>query len=83
MDVKIEKAYSHWKKNCCIIQSMGQNNEVNLNSNEFLSKPIDESIREMTLVHPIVRFCTVQLYDDFGNTFSSCQNENMHQQFLN
>jgi hypothetical protein len=83
MDVKIEKTYTHWKKNCCIIQSMGQNNEVNLNLDEFLSKSIDENIREMTLVSPIVHFCTVQLCDDFGNTFSSCINENEHRQFLN
>jgi hypothetical protein len=83
MDVKIEKAPTHWKTNCCIIQSMGQNNEVNLNSNEFLAKSIDESIRETVLASPVIHFCTVQLYDDFGNTFSSCNNEISHRQFLN
>jgi hypothetical protein len=83
MDVKIEKAHTHWKKNCCVIQSMGHNNEVNLNSNEFFSKELGESMRETILTSPIVSFCTVQLYDDFGNTFSSCKNENEHRQFLN
>ncbi len=83
MDVKIEKALTHWKKNCCIIQSMGQNNEVTLSSNEFLSKELDESIRETILTSPIVSLCTIQLYDDFGNTFSSCKNEISHRQFLN
>jgi hypothetical protein len=83
MNVKIEKAHTHWKKNCCTIQSMGHNNEVNLNSNEFLSKSIDENTRETILTSPIVSFCTVQLYDDFGNIFSSCKNENEHRQFLN
>jgi hypothetical protein len=83
MDVKIEKTHTHWKKNCCIIQSMGQHNEVNLNSDEFLSKELGETIREKLLTSPIASFCTVQLYDDFGNTFSSCKNENSHRQFLN
>jgi hypothetical protein len=83
MDVKIEKAHTHWKKNCCIIQSMGRNNEVNLNSNEFLPKELEESIRETILTSPIVSFRTVQLYDDFGNIFSSCRNENDHHHFLN
>jgi hypothetical protein len=83
IDVKIEKAHTHWKKNCCIMRSTGQRNEVNLSSNEFLSKELDENIHEAILTSPIVSFCTVQLYDDFGNTFSSCQNENIHQQFLN
>ncbi len=83
MDVKIEKAPTHWKKNCCIIQTIGQNNEVTLSSNKFLSKGLDESIRETILTSPIVSFCTIQLYDDFGNTFSSCKNENSHHQFLN
>jgi hypothetical protein len=83
MDIKIEKAPTHWKKNCCIIQSMGQNNEINLSSNDFLSKELDENIHEAILISPIVNFCTVQLYDDFGNTSSSCKNENEHRQFLN
>ncbi len=83
MDVKIEKAPTHWKKNCCIIQSMGQNNDVNLNSNEFLAKSIDENIRETALASSVIHFCTMQLYDDFGNTFSSCNNEISHRQFLN
>jgi hypothetical protein len=83
MDVKIEKAHTHWKKNCCTIQAMGQDREVNLSSEEFLSKEIDESMREASLSSLIVSFCTVQLYDDFGNTFSSCRNENNHRQFLN
>jgi hypothetical protein len=83
IDVKIERAHTQWKKNCCIIQSMGQNNEVNLKANELLSKDLEESICEITLFSPVVNFCTVQLYDDFGNTFSSCRNENNHRQFLN
>jgi hypothetical protein len=83
MDVKIERAHTHWKKNFCIIRSMGQNSKVNLSSNEFLSKDLDENIRETILTSPIVSFCTVQLYDDFGNTFNSCRNENEHRQFLN
>jgi hypothetical protein len=83
MDVKIEKAHTHWTKNCCTIQAMGQNKEVNLCSEEFLSKEVDESIRETSFSSSIASFCTVQLYDDFGNTFSSCRNENSHRQFLN
>jgi hypothetical protein len=83
MDVKIEKAPAHWKKNCCIIHTMGQNNEVTLNSNEFLSKGLDESTRETILTPLMTNFCTVQLYDDFGNVFKSCKNENEHRQFLN
>jgi hypothetical protein len=83
MDVKIEKAHTHWTKNCCTIQAMGQNKEVNLCSEEFLSKEVDESICETSLSLSIASFCTVQLYDDFGNTFSSCKNENSHRQFLN
>jgi hypothetical protein len=83
MDVKIEKAHTHWKKNCCTIQAISQDREVNLSSEEFLSKEVDESMREISLSSLIVSFCTVQLYDDFGNTFSSCRNENSHRQFLN
>jgi hypothetical protein len=83
IDVKIEKAYSYWNKDCCTIRPIGQSNEVNLNLNEFLSKSVDENIRETILTSPIVSFCTVQLYDDFGNTFSSCKNENNHRHFLN
>jgi hypothetical protein len=83
IDVKIERAHTHWKKNCCIIRSSGQNDEVNLNSYELLSKGPEESMRETILTSPIVSFCTVQLYDDFGNTSSSCKNENEHSQFLN
>jgi hypothetical protein len=83
IDVKIEKAYSYWNKDCCTIRLIGQSNEVNLNLNEFLSKSVDENIRETILTSPIVSFCTVQLYDDFGNTFSSCKNENNHRHFLN
>jgi hypothetical protein len=83
MDVKIEKAHTHWKKNCCIIRSMGQNSKVTLNPSEFLPKELNENIRETILTSPAVSFCTVQLYDDFGNTFSSCKNENSHRQFLN
>jgi hypothetical protein len=83
MEIKIEKALTHWKTNCCIIQPMGQNNEVTLSSNEFLSKEVDENIRETILTSPLVSFCTIQLYDDFGNTFSSCKNEISHRQFLN
>jgi hypothetical protein len=83
IDVKIEKARTHWKKNCCIIRSVGQNNEVNLSTNEILSKDLEESICESTLFSPVVNFGTVQLYDDFGNTFNSCRNENNHRQFLN
>jgi hypothetical protein len=83
IDVKIERAHTHWKKNCCIMQSMGQNNEVNLNANEFLSKELEKGVRETILTSSIVSFCTIQLYDDFGNTFSSCRNENSHRQFLN
>jgi hypothetical protein len=82
IEVKIEKAHTHWKKNCCILRSTGQNNEVNLSSNEFLSKELDANIRETIFTSPTVNFCTVQLYDDFGNTFSSCNNENEHRQFL-
>ncbi len=82
MGVKIEKAPTHWKKNCCIIQSMGQNNEINLSSNDFLSKELDENIHEAILTSPIVNFRTMQLHDDFGNIFSSCRNENEHRQFL-
>jgi hypothetical protein len=83
MDVKIEKAHTHWKKNCCIIQTMGQDREVNLTSNEFLAKELSETLHEKLSTSPIASFCTVQLYDDFGNTFSSCKNENSHRQFLN
>jgi hypothetical protein len=83
MGVKIEKAHTHWKNNCCIIRSSGQNDEVNLNSYEFVSKELDGNICETILMSPTVNFCTVQLYDDFGNTFSSCRNENSHRQFLN
>jgi hypothetical protein len=83
MDVKIEKAHTHWKKNCCTIQAMGQDREVNLSSEEFLSKEVDESIRETVLTSPVIHFCTVQLYDDFGNTFSSCNNKISHRQLLN
>jgi hypothetical protein len=82
IDVKIEKAHTHWKRNCCITRSTGQSNEVNLSSNEFLSKELDENIHEAILTSPIVSFGTVQLYDDFGNIFSSCKNENSHHQFL-
>ena len=83
IDVKIEKALTHWTKNCCIIRSSGQHDEVNLNSHELLSKGLEESIHEAILTSPIVNFCTMQLYDDFGNTFRSCKNENEHRQFLN
>jgi hypothetical protein len=82
IEVKIEKAHTHWKKNCCILRSTGQNNEVNLSSNEYLSKELDANIRETILTSPTVNFCTVQLYDDFGNIFSSCKNENEHRQYL-
>jgi hypothetical protein len=82
IEVKIEKAHTHWKKNCCILRPTGQNNEVNLSSNEFLSKELDANIRETIFTSPTVNFCTVQLYDDFGNIFSSCKNENEHRQFL-
>ncbi len=75
MDVKIENVHTYWNKNCYTIRPMGQNSEVNLNSNEFLAKSLDENIRETILGSPIVNFCTVQLYDDFGNTFSSCKND--------
>jgi hypothetical protein len=82
IEVKIERAHTHWKKNCCILRSTGQNNEINLSSNDFLSKELDENIHEAILTSPIVNFCTMQLYDDFDNIFSSCKNENEHRQFL-
>ncbi len=82
MDVKVEKAQTHWKRSCCIIHSMGQSTDINLTSNESLSKELGENVRETILTSPIVSFCTVQLHDDFGNTFSSCKNENNHRQFL-